>query len=165
MELNLKTKNMLAMAHTRVEVMSFLLKFVMTCANVFLQNDNNVSWGHDGSRHAVRAQVLISSMLWWSSASASLYRGKLAGLHVPAALFGLAMTSCACPHLCFSSFRLVFAEMVGSRVLRIFAAACVHQRQVGALLLRLDELHQSRNLWRSLLQVGPKERAGKRGGS
>lgn len=44
-------------------------------------------------------------------------------------------------------------------------AACVHQRQVGALLLRLDELHQSRDLWRSLLQVGPNERAGKGGRS
>lgn len=41
MELNLVTKNPLGMAHSRCEVLCFLLKFVMTGASVFL---NSLEW-------------------------------------------------------------------------------------------------------------------------
>ncbi|GAX73363.1 hypothetical protein CEUSTIGMA_g816.t1 [Chlamydomonas eustigma] len=41
MELNMLTKNMLGMAHSKAEVMTFLIKFLMTSASVFL---NSLEW-------------------------------------------------------------------------------------------------------------------------
>ncbi|GAX73364.1 hypothetical protein CEUSTIGMA_g817.t1 [Chlamydomonas eustigma] len=41
MELNMMTKNMLGMAHSKAEVLSFLIKFLMTSASVFL---NSLEW-------------------------------------------------------------------------------------------------------------------------
>ncbi len=45
MELNMKTKNLLGMAHSQSEVVNFLLKFVMTSASVFI---NTLNWSGRG---------------------------------------------------------------------------------------------------------------------